>query len=111
MVGHTGVLEAAVAAVETVDSSVGRVLDAVKTMGGSAIVTADHGNAEQMVAGEDGSVFTAHTTEHVPFICIAEGVTSVRAGGILADVAPSVLDLFGMEQPAEWTGRSLLVRA
>ena len=111
MVGHTGVLAAAIAAVETVDSSVGRVLDAVRTTSGSAIVAADHGNAEQMVDAENGSVFTAHTTEHVPFICVADGVQSIRTGGILADVAPSVCDLLGLEQPAEWTGRSLLVRS
>lgn len=108
MVGHTGVMEAAVAAVEAVDAGIGRVLQAVRARGGSAIITADHGNAERMAA-DDGSSFTAHTTDPVPFIVVADGVSAVREGGILADVAPSVLELLGLEQPAEWTGSSLLV--
>lgn len=110
MVGHTGVLSAAIAAVETVDACVGRVLEAVRARGGSAIVTADHGNAEQMLDPADGGAFTAHTADPVPFICVARGVREVRRGGILADVAPSVCDLLGVDPAPEWTGRSLLVR-
>lgn len=107
MVGHTGVSAAAVRAVEAVDDGVGRVARAISALGGALIVTADHGNAEQMME-PDGSPFTAHTTDPVPFICCGGGVTEVRDGGILADVAPSVLDLLGIEPPAEWTGRTLL---
>lgn len=109
MVGHTGVTEAAISAVEAVDASVGAVADAVADQGGALIVTADHGNAERMHAS-DGSPFTAHTTDPVPFICCGGGVTGVRQGGILADVAPSVLDLLELQPPAEWTGSTLLVR-
>ncbi len=110
MVGHTGVLAAAIAAVEAVDDGVGKVVAAIRAKGGSAIVTADHGNAERMIAGDGASPFTAHTADSVPLICVAQGVRSVRNGGRLADVAPSLLDVIGLEQPAEWTGRSLLVR-
>jgi 2,3-bisphosphoglycerate-independent phosphoglycerate mutase len=106
MVGHTGVLEAAVRAVEAVDDGVGQVVTAVRRKGGSAIVTADHGNAEQMLDA-DGGPFTAHTSSPVPFIVVADGVRSVRPGGILADVAPTVVDLMGLVAPPEWTGRSL----
>ncbi|GAB4292010.1 MAG: 2,3-bisphosphoglycerate-independent phosphoglycerate mutase [Coriobacteriia bacterium] len=108
MVGHTGVMHAAVAAVEAVDEGVGRVLEAVRARGGSTVITADHGNAERMTA-DDGSTFTAHTTDPVPFIVAAAGVTAVREGGILADVAPSIIELLGLDKPAEWTGSSLLV--
>jgi 2,3-bisphosphoglycerate-independent phosphoglycerate mutase len=109
MVGHTGVLEAAIRAVEAVDGGVGRVLAAVAECGGVAMVTADHGNAERMVA-DDGSPFTAHTTDPVPLIVVADGVRRVRAGGKLADVAPTLLDLVGLKPPAVWTGESLLER-
>ncbi|MRS11641.1 MAG: 2,3-bisphosphoglycerate-independent phosphoglycerate mutase [Actinobacteria bacterium] len=108
MVGHTGVLEAAVAAVEAVDAGVGAVVGAVRDRGGSAIVTADHGNADQMVDPQGGGAFTAHTLADVPFICVSDDVATVADGGILADVAPSVLGLLGIEPPAEWTGKSLL---
>jgi 2,3-bisphosphoglycerate-independent phosphoglycerate mutase len=111
MVGHTGVLAAAVAAVEAVDAGVGAVVRAIEAQGGAFIVTADHGNAEQMVDPGGGGAFTAHTLDPVPFICGAQGVVGVREGGILADVAPSVCDLLGLDAPEEWTGRSLLVRA
>ncbi len=109
MVGHTGISEAAIRAVEAVDDGVGRVARAVSARGGVLIVTADHGNAEQMME-PDGSPFTAHTTEPVPFICCGASITGVRTGGILADVAPSVLDLLGINPPAEWTGKTLLKR-
>jgi 2,3-bisphosphoglycerate-independent phosphoglycerate mutase len=109
MVGHTGVLEAAVRAVEAVDDGIGRVVEAIRAKGGVAIVTADHGNAEKMVDAHGGP-FTAHTTDPVPLLCVAGGVTGVEGGGILADVAPSLLDAIGLPQPEIWTGRSLLRR-
>jgi 2,3-bisphosphoglycerate-independent phosphoglycerate mutase len=108
MVGHTGVLTAAVKAVEAVDDGVGRVVAAILAKGGSALVTADHGNAEKMLESDGTGPFTAHTVDDVPLLAIAEGVTGVRAGGVLADIAPSVLDLLGIIQPKEWTGSSLL---
>ena len=111
MVGHTGVLDAAIVAVETVDAAVGAVVSAVRERAGSAIVTADHGNAEQMVDPSGGGVFTAHTLDPVPFIVVADAVTGVAAGGILADVAPSLAALLGIDPPAEWTGSSLLTFA
>jgi len=110
MVGHTGVLEAVIHAVEAVDASVGAVLEALRAKGGSAIVTADHGNAECMLDETGHGAFTAHTINPVPFICVADGVADVRDGGRLADVAPSVCDLLGLPAPPQWTGRSLLVR-
>jgi 2,3-bisphosphoglycerate-independent phosphoglycerate mutase len=108
MVGHTGILEAAVAAVEAVDAGVGAVVAAIREKGGSAIITADHGNAEQMSDPSTGGAFTAHTLNPVPFICVSSAVEAVAEGGILADVAPSVLGLLGIPAPAEWTGVSLL---
>ena len=109
MVGHTGSIPAAVAAVEAVDDCVGRVLEAVARVGGTALVTADHGNAEQMLC-EDGSPFTAHTTGPVRLILSsAAGQTrAVVRDGILADVAPTVLHLMNIPQPPEMTGQSLL---
>ncbi len=109
MVGHTGSIPAAVAAVETVDTCVGRVLEAVAKVGGTALVTADHGNAEQMLC-EDGSPFTAHTTGPVRLILSSPPGSPPQAvrDGILADVAPTVLHLMGIPQPSEMTGRSLL---
>jgi 2,3-bisphosphoglycerate-independent phosphoglycerate mutase len=108
MVGHTGVMEAAVAAVETVDDCVARVVSAIREQGGVAMITADHGNAERMTA-DDGSPFTAHTPADVPFCVVSDDVTAVENGGILADVAPSLVDLIGVDRPDEWTGRSLLL--
>jgi len=109
MVGHTGSIPAAVAAVETVDACVGRVLEAVSQAGGTGLVTADHGNAERMLC-EDGSPFTAHTTGPVRLILSSPPGTRRRAvrDGILADVAPTVLHLMGIPQPRQMTGRSLL---
>ncbi|MFA5844299.1 MAG: 2,3-bisphosphoglycerate-independent phosphoglycerate mutase [Coriobacteriia bacterium] len=110
MVGHTGIVGAAVAAVEAVDACVGRVAEAVRAAGGALVVTADHGNAERMLDADGKSPFTAHTTDRVPLIVDAAGVTGVREGGILADVAPSLLDIIGLAAPAQWTGSSLLLR-
>ncbi len=110
MVGHTGSLAAAVAAVEAVDACVGRVVEAVARAGGAALVTADHGNAERMLC-DDGTPFTAHTTGPVRLILSAgagQAPAAVR-DGILADVAPSILHLLHIPQPPEMTGRSLLV--
>ena len=107
MMGHTGVLEAAVKAVETVDECVGRVVEATLEMGGIAMITADHGNAEQM-AQEDGSPMTAHTTNPVPFILCGAG-TELRPGR-LADIAPTILDVMGLACPPEMDGKTLIVK-
>ena len=106
MVGHTGVIEAAVTAVETVDECLGRVVDAVHAKGGACLVTADHGNADEMLE-EDGSPDTAHSLNPVPFVVTA-GAEALDGEGILADVAPTALALLGVEAPAAMTGRSLL---
>ena len=108
MVGHTGVFEAAVTAVETVDTCVGRVVDATLKMGGIAMITADHGNAEQMTE-PDGSPMTAHTTNPVPFILCGAG-TELREGGRLADIAPTILDVLGLACPQEMDGSTLIVK-
>ncbi|HWF73843.1 MAG TPA: 2,3-bisphosphoglycerate-independent phosphoglycerate mutase [Solirubrobacteraceae bacterium] len=108
MVGHTGVIPAAVRAIETVDSCLGEVLAAVRESGGACIVTADHGNADNMLE-PDGSPNTAHSLNPVPLVVTVAGV-ELRGGGVLADVAPTVLDVLGIEQPAAMTGRSLIVR-
>jgi 2,3-bisphosphoglycerate-independent phosphoglycerate mutase len=112
MVGHTGDLAAAVAAVETVDACLGRLAEAVTEAGGALIITADHGNAEQMMDRSTGQAHTAHTMNQVPVILVnaPEQVTALMDGR-LADIAPSVLDLMGLEQPTEMAGRSLLCRA
>jgi 2,3-bisphosphoglycerate-independent phosphoglycerate mutase len=106
MVGHTGVIPAAVKAVETVDACLGKVVETVRASGGSCVITADHGNCDHMLE-DDGSVNTAHSLNPVPFIVTADGV-SLDGEGILADVAPTILALLGIAQPAEMTGRSLL---
>ena len=107
MVGHTGVLEAAIKAVETVDTCVGKVVDATLKMGGIAMVTADHGNAEDMKQ-PDGSPMTAHTTNLVPFILCGAG-TELRPGR-LADIAPTILDVMGLACPEEMDGKTLIVK-
>ena len=107
MVGHTGVLQAAVKAVETVDECVGRVVEATLKMGGIAMVTADHGNAEVMLQ-PDGSPMTAHTTNLVPFILCGAG-TQLRPGR-LADIAPTILDVMGLAAPQEMDGQTLIVK-
>jgi 2,3-bisphosphoglycerate-independent phosphoglycerate mutase len=109
MVGHTGDLDAAIEAMETVDDSVGAVVAAVRAKGGGVLLTADHGNAEEMLEQDESSPVTAHSVSRVPFIVVADGVSSLADGGILADVAPTLVDLIGVEAPPEWTGRSLLV--
>lgn len=106
MVGHTGVISAAVKAVETVDECVGRVTDAVAQMGGVSLITADHGNADKMIDA-DGEPFTAHTTNLVPF-CIVGYPCKLREGGVLADIAPTMLQIMGLPQPEEMTGKSII---
>lgn len=108
MVGHTGVLEAAVKAVETVDECLGRVVDLVIEKGGAAIIIADHGNADIMIDPATGKPWTAHTTQPVPCIVTKKGL-GLREGGILADVAPTLLQLLQLPQPTEMTGQSLIV--
>lgn len=111
MVGHTGVENAAIKAIETVDACVGRAVDAIKEVNGQMFICADHGNAEQLVDYETGEPFTAHTTNPVPFILVnADPCYTLREGGKLADIVPTLLELMGMEQPKEMTGTSLLVR-
>ncbi|MGN0634428.1 MAG: 2,3-bisphosphoglycerate-independent phosphoglycerate mutase [Oscillospiraceae bacterium] len=107
MVGHTGVFDAAVAAVEAVDECMGKTVDAVLAKGGIALVTADHGNADKMYE-EDGSPFTAHTTNLVPLIIAGAGNVELREGGVLADLSPTMLKLIGLEQPEEMTGTSIV---
>ncbi len=109
MVGHTGVIDAAVKAVGTVDECVKKVCDKILAMGGAAIVTADHGNADKLIS-EDGSPFTAHTTNPVPVILVSEKYKNakLRSDGILADLAPTLLTLMGLPIPAEMTGKSLI---
>lgn len=111
MVGHTGVEGAAIKAIETVDACVGRTVDAIKKTDGVMFICADHGNAEQLVDYETGEAFTAHTTNPVPFILVnADPAYKLREGGCLADIAPTLIELMGMEQPEEMTGKSLLVK-
>ena len=108
MVGHTGIFDAAVQAVEAVDTCVGRMVEAILAKGGAALITADHGNADKMME-PDGSPFTAHTTNPVPFIVVGAGDVKVREGGVLADLSPTILKLLELPQPAEMTGQSLIV--
>ena len=108
MVGHTGVFEAAVKAVETVDACVGKVVDATLQMGGIAMITADHGNAEQMLQDDGVSPMTAHTTNRVPFILCGAG--SELRPGRLADIAPTILDVLGLKKPDEMDGETLIVK-
>ena len=109
MVGHTGVFDAAVKAVETVDECMGRVVDAVRAKGGTVIITADHGNADQMLDPNTGDVFTAHTTNLVPFVVIGEGDIELKEGR-LADITPTMLDIMDMKKPDAMTGESLIVK-
>ncbi|MFJ3446802.1 2,3-bisphosphoglycerate-independent phosphoglycerate mutase [Pseudomonas sichuanensis] len=109
MVGHTGVFEAAVKAVEALDTCVGRIVEALAKVDGEALITADHGNVEQMEDACTGQAHTAHTSEPVPFIYVGKRKVKVRDGGVLADVAPTMLKLLGLEKPAEMTGTSILV--
>ena len=111
MVGHTGVEEAAIKAVEAVDECVGKAYEAVKEVGGVMFICADHGNCEQMIDYETGAPFTAHTTNPVPFILVNyKEEYGLREGGCLADIVPTLIDCMGMEQPHEMTGKSLLIK-
>jgi 2,3-bisphosphoglycerate-independent phosphoglycerate mutase len=110
MVGHTGVIAAAVKACETVDRCVGRIEAFIRERGGVMLITADHGNAEQMVDPETGEPHTAHTLNPVPFILVADAYKgqSLRSGGALNDIAPTIMTLMGLPIPAEMEGESLL---
>jgi 2,3-bisphosphoglycerate-independent phosphoglycerate mutase len=107
MVGHTGVLPAVITAVETVDRCLGRILERADAAGASVLITADHGNAEQMIDPVTGGVHTAHTTNPVPLVALRTGATRLRPGGALCDVGPTLLRLMGIEPPPEMTGRDL----
>ena len=110
MVGHTGVMDAAVKAIETVDGCIGKACEAVKEAGGIMFICADHGNADMMVDPHTGETFTAHTTSPVPFILFnADSRYGLRENGVLADIAPTLLELMGLEVPKEMTGKSLLI--
>jgi 2,3-bisphosphoglycerate-independent phosphoglycerate mutase len=111
MVGHTGVIEAAIKAVEAVDTGVGRVVEATLPMGGGLLITADHGNAEQLIEYDTGKPFTAHTTYPVPLYLVVPQLAQarLRTDGILADVAPTILQIMGIPQPKDMTGRSLIL--
>ena len=111
MVGHTGSLQAAIKAVETVDECVGRVVKIIEEKKGNLIITADHGNAEQMIDYKTGEPHTAHTTNPVPIILVTDNKDyKLKEDGKLADLAPTMLDLMGIEKPEEMTGESLLVK-
>ncbi|SFR67247.1 2,3-bisphosphoglycerate-independent phosphoglycerate mutase [Anaeromicropila populeti] len=111
MVGHTGIEAAAIKAVEAVDKCVGMTVDAIKEVGGQMFICADHGNAEQLVDYKTGEPFTAHTINPVPFILVNyDAAYTLRTGGCLADIAPTLLEMMGLPQPAEMTGKSLLIK-
>ncbi len=110
MVGHTGIIDCAVKAVETVDTCVGRVAEKILSMGGAMLITADHGNADQMIDPETQGAFTAHTTFPVPFIVVGCGDVALREGGVLADIAPTMLDILDLPKPEEMTGESIIVK-
>ena len=111
MVGHTGVIEAAVAAVERIDQCVGAAVEAVKKMDGVLFICADHGNAEQMINYETKAPHTAHTTNPVPFILYNyDEAYTLKEGGRLCDIAPTLLEIMGLAKPAEMTGESLLIK-
>ncbi len=111
MVGHTGVIPAAIKAVETVDECLGEVVDAIKEVNGQMFVCADHGNAEQLIDYETGQPFTAHTTNQVPFLLVnADPSYKLKEGGCLADIVPTMIDMMGLQKPDEMTGHSLILR-
>ena len=111
MVGHTGVEDAAVKAVEAVDECVGKAVDALKEVGGTMFICADHGNAEQLVDYETGEPFTAHTTNPVPFILVNyDEAYTLKEGGCLADIIPTLIEIMGLTKPVEMTGESLLIK-
>jgi 2,3-bisphosphoglycerate-independent phosphoglycerate mutase len=107
MVGHTGIIDAAIVAVETVDASLSRIVDALHAVGGQMLITADHGNIEQMIDKTTGQPHTAHTTNPVPLVYVG-GDKPLDEGGSLSDLAPTVLAMLGVKQPVEMTGRSLI---
>jgi len=109
MVGHTGSIDAAVKAIEALNECVPQVIGAVLALGGQVILTADHGNADSML-DENGNVMTAHSLNPVPFLVISKDPIELMEGGVLADVSPTLLDLMGLEKPAEMSGHSLLIR-
>jgi 2,3-bisphosphoglycerate-independent phosphoglycerate mutase len=109
MVGHTGNLEATIKAVEVIDECLGRVVATVRANGGTVIITADHGNAEQMIDPVTGHIFTAHTTNPVPVILIGDHQCKLRGGGSLRDIAPTMLGLLDLRQPEQMTGQDLRI--
>ena len=111
MVGHTGVEAAAIKAIEVVDECVGRAVEALKEVNGVMFICADHGNAEQLIDYETGEPYTAHTTNPVPFILVNyNDAYTLREGGCLADIAPTLIEMMGMQKPEEMTGNSLLIK-
>jgi 2,3-bisphosphoglycerate-independent phosphoglycerate mutase len=110
MVGHTGILSAAIEAVEAVDACLGRIVDAVTTAGGALLVTADHGNAEQMSDAGNAQPHTAHTTNRVPVVLVGSPINTALSDGRLADIAPTLLSLLDLPQPVEMSGHSLMLR-
>ena len=111
MVGHTGVIPAAIKAVETVDACVGKVVEEIKKVNGTMFICADHGNCEQMIDYETGEPYTAHTTNPVPFILVNyDPAYTLREGGCLADIIPTLIECMGEDKPEEMTGKSLLIR-
>jgi 2,3-bisphosphoglycerate-independent phosphoglycerate mutase len=108
MVGHTGIFEAAKKAIEVVDECLGKVVEKVLEKDGAVFITADHGNAEQMIDYSTGEPMTAHTTDPVPFLYVANNATEMREGGVLADIAPTMLQVMGLEVPVEMTGKTLI---
>lgn len=111
MVGHTGIQDAAVKAVEAVDKCVGMAYDALISVDGQMFICADHGNVEQLIDYSNGEPFTAHTTNDVPFILVNyDKEYTLKEGGCLADIAPTLIEMMGLKQPGEMTGKSLLVR-
>ncbi|HEU5226813.1 MAG TPA: 2,3-bisphosphoglycerate-independent phosphoglycerate mutase, partial [Ktedonobacteraceae bacterium] len=111
MVGHTGILDATIKAVEAVDTGVGRVIEATLASGGGLMITADHGNAEQLIDYETGKPFTAHTTYPVPVYLVVPQLAQarLRTDGILADIAPTILHIMNIAQPQEMSGHSLIL--
>ena len=110
MVGHTGVVDAAVKAIETVDNCLGEIVELLIEKGGKALITSDHGNAEMLIDERDGSPITSHTSNRVPLILVGDKDVKLRQG-ILADLAPTLLELLGLEKPEEMTGKSLIVKS
>lgn len=109
MVGHTGNMEATIKAIEALDKCIPQVVSAVQSIGGQLFITADHGNADCML-DENGNQWTAHSLNPVPFLAICNQPVTLREGGTLADVAPTMLDIMGLKKPSEMTGESLIIK-